>query len=105
MSQPSDRLPSQMRLLPFVGPEGKTAHLITDGTATMMSLLADNIENDQIEAAAALVGLTRSVLEGEEKPNTAEMRLFLERVLDCTENLLRIAESRGQRLPEYEDHE
>lgn len=95
--------PSIVRLLPFGGPEGKTAHLITDGSPTLLSLLADNIENQQIEAAAALVALTRAVLDGPGNPTAAELRLFLERLADCTDNVLRVAESRGQRIPDYTD--
>lgn len=96
---------THVRLLPFSGPEGKRAHLITDGTPTMLSLLADNIENQQIEATAALVALTRTVLEGDGNPTAAEFRLFLERLLDSTTEVLNIAESRGQRIPPYESEE
>ncbi|MCX5524147.1 hypothetical protein OG342_14920 [Streptomyces bobili] len=94
---------THVRLLPFSGPEGKRAHLITDGTPTMLSLLADNIENQQVEAAAALVVLTRAVLEGDGQPSAAELRVFLERLVECTTEVLNICESRGQRIPPYED--
>ncbi|MFF8483629.1 hypothetical protein ACGFZG_09780 [Streptomyces antibioticus] len=96
---------THVRLLPFGGPEGKQAHLITDGTPTRLSLLADNIENQQIEAAAVLVALTRSVLEGPGNPSAAELHLFLERLLDSTTEVLNICESRGQRIPPYEGEE
>ncbi|WP_326787075.1 hypothetical protein [Streptomyces sp. NBC_00151] len=103
MSQPSDRSTSHIRLLPFESPEGKTAHLITDGRATMMALLADNIETQQVEAAAAMVALTRTILEGEGKATAPELTLFLERLADCTDNVIRVAVSRGERIPEYEE--
>jgi hypothetical protein len=106
--QPSERTPSSpsvVRLLPFGGPEGKKAHLITDGSATLLALLADNIEEQQIQAAAALVALTRTVLEGEGKPDADALRMFLERLVDCTTNVLNICESRGQRIPPYEGEE
>lgn len=91
------------RLLPFPGPEGKRAYLITDGTPRMLSLLADSIENQQIEDAAVLVTLTRTVLEGDGARTTAELRLFLNRLLDSTTQVLNIAESRSQRIPGYTD--
>lgn len=95
--------PSHIRLLPWKGPEGKSAHLITDGTPTPLSLLADRIESQQIETATVIVGLARPMV-GEEASLTAdELRWIAGRLIESLTDVLNIAESRGQRLPEYEE--
>ncbi|KPI24037.1 hypothetical protein OV320_8699 [Actinobacteria bacterium OV320] len=95
--------PSHVRLLPWKGPEGKTAHLITDGTPTPLSLLADKIESQQIETAAVIVELARPMVGEEAKLTTDELRWIAGRLIESLTDVLNIAESRGQRLPEYEE--
>ncbi|WP_261718799.1 hypothetical protein [Streptomyces sp. FZ201] len=99
------RSPSVVRLLPFSGPEGKRAHLITDGTPTMLSLLADNIENQQIEAAAVIVSLARPMVEDTASLTTAELRWITRRLIESLTDVLNICESRGQRIPDYVEPE
>ncbi|MEU2897910.1 hypothetical protein ACWC4E_11065 [Streptomyces sp. NPDC001273] len=95
--------PSYVRLLPWKGPEGKTAHLITDGTPTPLSLLADKIETQQIESAAVIVELARPMV-GEGGELTAdELRWIAGRLIESLTDVLNIAESRAQRLPAYEE--
>jgi hypothetical protein len=68
---------SVVRLLPWKGPEGKTAHLITDGTRTPLSMLADTIEGQQIETATVIVGLARPMVAEEATLTGAEGSGFL----------------------------
>ncbi|MFJ9098314.1 hypothetical protein ACIRJM_07465 [Streptomyces sp. NPDC102405] len=93
--------PSQVRLLPWKGPEGKPAHLITDGTPTPLSLLADKIERQQIETAAVIVELARPMVGEEAKLTTDELRWIAGRLIESLTDVLNIAESREQRLPAY----
>ncbi|WP_327189395.1 hypothetical protein [Streptomyces xinghaiensis] len=94
---------SHLRLLPWSGPEGKPAHLVTDGTATPLSLLADEIEDQQIETAAAVVGLARPMVEETADIAAHELRWVARRLIESLRDLLKIAESRGRRIPPYDE--
>ncbi|MFD7602779.1 hypothetical protein ACFWAN_19990 [Streptomyces mirabilis] len=94
---------AHVRLLPWSGPEGKRAHLITDGTASMLSLLADKIERQQIETASVIVELARPMVAPEAKLTTDELRWIAGRLIESLTDVLNIAESRGERIPEYEE--
>ncbi|MET8975885.1 hypothetical protein ABZX85_09710 [Streptomyces sp. NPDC004539] len=94
--------PSHVRLLPWKGPEGKRAHLITDGTRTPLSLLADRIENQQIETATVIVGLVQPALAEDATLTSDELRGIAGRLIESLRDVLNIAESRGQRIPAYE---
>ncbi|WRZ90021.1 hypothetical protein OHB54_13670 [Streptomyces sp. NBC_01007] len=95
--------PSRMRLLPWTGPEGKRAHLITDGGPTTLSLLADKIERQQIETASVIVELARPMVAAEANLTADELRWIASRLIESLTDLLNIAESRGERIPEYEE--
>ncbi|MEV7392653.1 hypothetical protein [Streptomyces sp. NPDC091215] len=94
---------AHVRLLPFSGPEGKTAHLITDGTASTLSLLADRIENQQIETATVITELARPMVAEEAKLTAEELRWICTRLIESLTDVLNIAESRGQRIPDYDE--
>ncbi|MGW5432138.1 hypothetical protein ACWET9_33830 [Streptomyces sp. NPDC004059] len=94
---------AHIRLLPFPGPEGKRAHLITDGSPTPLSLLADNIESQQIETATVIVELARPMVTEEAKLTADELRWIARRLIESLTDVLTIAESRGQRIPGYEE--
>mgnify|MGYP003624026511 CR=1 FL=1 len=94
---------AHVRLLPFSGPEGKRAHLITDGSPTMLSLLADNIESQQIQTATVIVSLARPMIKEEAKLTADELRWICTRLIESLTDVLNIAESRGQRIPDYEE--
>lgn len=103
VQEPTGTESSVIRLLPWSGPEGKKAHLVTDGTPTPLSLLADTIESQQIETAAAIVVLARPMV-GEDATLTAdELRWICSRLIESLTEVLNIAESRGQRIPAHED--
>ena len=72
---------AHVRLLPWSGPEGKRAHLITDGTASMLSLLADKIESQQIESATVIVELARPMVAAEAKLTADELRWICSRLM------------------------
>lgn len=96
---------SHLRLLPWSGPEGKPAHLVTDGTQTFLSQLADNVEAQQIETAAVIVNLAKPMVEDTANLSARELRWIATRLIEALTDVLNIAESRGQRIPPYEGEE
>ncbi|MFE5597883.1 hypothetical protein ACFQ8O_01580 [Streptomyces coelicoflavus] len=94
---------SHARLLPWSGPEGKRAYLVTDGTASPLSVLADRIEEQQIESAAVVVGLARPMVEATPDLTVDELRWITRRLVESLTDVLNIAESRAQRIPPYDD--
>ena len=96
---------SHVRLLPWSGPEGKPAHLVTNGTASPLSLLADEIESQQIETAVVIVSLARPMVEDHANLAIDELRWIARRLIESLTDVLNIAESRGQRIPAYADEE
>ncbi|MEU0134730.1 hypothetical protein ABZ172_11930 [Streptomyces sp. NPDC006296] len=94
--------PSHLRLLPWPGPEGKTAYLSTDGTATHLSLMADRMEEKQIETAAVIVSLAKPMVSEEATLTAPELRWIATRLIESLGDVLRIAESRAGRIPPYE---
>lgn len=103
-TEPSEqRQRSVVRLLPWNGPEGKRAHLITDGSSTPLSRLADRIENQQMDTAAVIVELARPMVEAEANLTADELRWICTRLIESLTDVLNICESRGQRIPDYEE--
>ena len=96
---------SHVRLLPFSGAEGRTVLLITDGTATPLTLLADTVEDQQIESAAVVLGLARPMVEDTQRLEVHELRWIARRLCESLAEVLNIAESRGQRIPDYAEPE
>ncbi|MEV7004022.1 hypothetical protein AB0N62_41240 [Streptomyces sp. NPDC093982] len=91
-----------LRLLPWSGPNGQPAHLVTDGTETFLNRLADSMEAEQIQTARTLRDLADSVLVDQLNPSSDELRFMVRRLCESVTDLVNIAESRGQRVPEYE---
>ncbi|MGW7169677.1 hypothetical protein ACWGH3_31270 [Streptomyces sp. NPDC054884] len=95
---------SHLRLLPW-SHDGKPAHLVTDGTRSFLSQLADKIENQQIETAAVVLGLAKPMIEDTANLRADELRWVSRRLIESLTEVLNIAESRGQRIPPYEGGE
>lgn len=95
--------PSYLRLLPWRGPEGKPAYLATDGTASRLSLLADDMEDQQIETAEVIVSLAQPMVEDSADLTANELRWVAQRLMESLTDVLNICESRGQRIPPYVD--
>ncbi|MET7904110.1 hypothetical protein ABZS86_22740 [Streptomyces sp. NPDC005355] len=96
---------SHLRLLPWSGPEGKPAHLSTDGTETFLCRLADKVEAEQIETATVIRDLAFSMVVDTASLTTGELRWVCRRLIESLTDVLNIAESRGQRIPDYETPE
>ncbi|MEU2179639.1 hypothetical protein [Streptomyces thermolilacinus] len=90
--------PTPLRLLPWSSPEGKPCYLVPDSNGGYLSRLADGMEADQLAMGADVLALARGVLDDPASPY-AEVRYAGVRLAECLTDALRVAESRGLRLP------
>lgn len=94
--------PTHRRLLPWSN-DGKPAVLVTDGTETFLSRLADTVEEQQIQTAAVVLGLAKPMVESTANLTADELRWAACRLIECLTDVLNICESRGRRIPPYDD--
>lgn len=94
--------PTTTRLLPWSGPEGKPCYLLTDdGRGGYLSRLADNIESVQLGMGSEHLGHARELID-DPKAGSAEPATFV-RLTESLGDAIRVAESRGARLPAPDD--
>lgn len=87
------------RLLPWPSPDGKPCYLIADDNGGgYLSRLADELEATQLATGVDVLALARPLLEDPASPYT-EVRYAGLRLAECLTDALRVAESRGMRLP------
>jgi hypothetical protein len=72
--------------------------LVTDDNGSYLSRLADDLEAVQLTTGTDVLGLARKVLDDTNSPCT-EVRFAGLRLAECLTDALRVAESRGMRLP------
>ncbi|MFJ5995609.1 hypothetical protein [Streptomyces sp. NPDC092370] len=87
-----------MRLLPWAGPGGKPCYLSTDNPDSLLSRLADDIEAAQLASAGQVLAGAEAVLRDTEAGERA-VRFALVRTLESLGDVLRVAVSRGERIP------
>ncbi|MGX1853082.1 hypothetical protein [Streptomyces sp. NPDC055299] len=101
MSYDRDAVPVSLpglRLLPWEGEGGKPCFLSADGAGGVLSRLADEIEAEQLcDGAEVLKGAVAVLDDG--KAGEHAVRLALRATTQAFGNVLRIADSRGARLP------
>ncbi|MDX2297593.1 MULTISPECIES: hypothetical protein [Streptomyces] len=89
---------NELRLLPWSGPDGKPCFLSTADSNSHLSRLADSTEAVQLDLAAELLDHASEVLsDGEADPE--ELRALATDLTEAMRDMLRVAESRGHRLP------
>ncbi|WTK98624.1 hypothetical protein OG700_10450 [Streptomyces sp. NBC_01508] len=93
-----------MRLLPWTGEGGKPAYLSTDDKGSYLSRLADDIEVVQLGMAEDLLDDVQKTV-AKEKPSVTELRSIITHLSLALRNSLRVAHSRGDRLPLSEDED
>jgi len=86
------------RLLPWPSLDGKPSYLVTENGGGYVSRLADDLEAAQLATGTDVLGLARTVLDDPTSPYT-EVRYAGLRLAECLADALRVAESRGMRLP------
>ncbi|MFV0135033.1 hypothetical protein ACLGIH_17720 [Streptomyces sp. HMX87] len=91
-----------LRLLPWLSAEGKPCFLAPGDHGGLVSRLADATEARQLAEGMDVLGSARRVLDDPLSPN-AEVRYTAIRLTECLADALRVAESRGRRLPVVDD--
>lgn len=86
---------SELRLLPWSGPDGKPCYLSTDNDNSYLSRLADRTEEVQLGLAADLVTHAQEALSYE-GTQTEELRCVSADLMDALRDVLRVAASRGR---------
>ncbi len=87
------------RLLPWPGLAGQRCYLVSDADSEgYLSKLADEMEAVQLQMGTELIGHARLMLS-DRKADTRELRYLTNRLIEALQDALRIAESRGGRIP------
>ncbi|MET7899970.1 hypothetical protein ABZS86_00290 [Streptomyces sp. NPDC005355] len=89
-----------LRLLPWSDPDGKPCYLASDDGNSPLSRRADAIEDVQMSMGAELLQHARALL-GAPTADARELRYLADRLCEALRDVLRVAESRGARLPAY----
>ncbi|MFG2831850.1 hypothetical protein ACGFWI_31010 [Streptomyces sp. NPDC048434] len=92
-----------LRLLPWPNPAGQPCYLSTDGTG-YLSRLADEMEQMQLDMGIDLLDFARELLD-DSKVASHELRFLAHRLTESLRDALRVAESRGDRIPVQGDDE
>lgn len=90
------------RLLPWESGRGTPCFLSSDMPAGVLSLLADDIEEEQLRDGAEVLDGARAVLR-DHKAGEYALRRTLHAATQCLGDVLRVADSRGARVPVVDD--
>ncbi len=88
---------SHLRLLPWTSPEGKPCYLDTDDPQSLLSRLADDVEEAQLRSARDVLLGSEAVLADDVAGERA-VRFALTRTAESLRETLRVAHSRGDRI-------
>lgn len=88
----------ELRLLPWSGLEGKPCFLSTDDDSSRLSRLADTLETAYLDQAAEVLDLAVELLSLPQ-PQLIDLRAAFVNLTEALGQALRVAESRGRRLP------
>ncbi|BBA99486.1 hypothetical protein RVR_6127 [Actinacidiphila reveromycinica] len=94
-----------MRLLPWQGADGKPCYLDTDADgSSFLSRLADNVEAVQLGLGRDLLARIRRY-EAEQLLSEDDLRVVVTHLCTALADVLRVAESRGARVPDADEDE
>ncbi|MFJ3611073.1 hypothetical protein [Streptomyces hydrogenans] len=88
----------ELRLLPWSGPDGKPCFLSTNDDSSRLSRLADTLEATYLDQAADVLHHAIELL-GLPEPDPVDLRAASADLMAALGQVLRVAESRGRRLP------
>ncbi|MFG2746960.1 hypothetical protein ACGFY0_43750 [Streptomyces chartreusis] len=88
-----------LRLLPWTTPDGNPCYLSADSDHSTLSRLADDIEAAQLGSGEQVVAGAKAVLADPAAGERA-VRFALTRAVESLDDALRVAVSRGRRIPE-----
>ncbi|MFF8408303.1 hypothetical protein [Streptomyces omiyaensis] len=88
----------ELRLLPWTGPDGKPCFLSTDDDSSRLSRLADTLETTYLDQAAEVLDHATKLLSLPES-DPVDLRAASADLTEALGQVLRVAESRGRRLP------
>ncbi|MCY0938391.1 hypothetical protein OTB74_30305 [Streptomyces sp. H34-S4] len=92
------------RLLPWTTQDGSPCYLSTDGRGYLSSL-ADSIEEVQLDMGEELLDYARKVIApGATELSAVEYRWLACRLTEALTDALRVAESRGDRIPDLPEN-
>jgi len=91
-----------LRLLPWVSEKGTPCFLSPEGGSSVLTLLADAVEEEQLCDADAARSDGQKVLDNS-AADADTLRQALEASNRALNDALRVADSRGDRLAAYED--
>ncbi|MEW2121340.1 hypothetical protein AB0945_40635 [Streptomyces sp. NPDC005474] len=90
---------TQLRLLPWTTPAGDPCYLSTSDPNSRLSCMADELEAELLDSAEFVLEQTKPLLAGKGM-GERELRFAGVRLAEALGDALRIAASRGARLPE-----
>lgn len=90
-----------MRLLPWATPDGRPCFLLGDGRG-YVSRVADNVEGVQLAMAHDLLDHAEDIL-GDAAATAPQVHFLAARLTEALRDVHRIAESRGDRIPQVPD--
>ncbi|MDT0546222.1 MULTISPECIES: hypothetical protein [Streptomyces] len=93
-----------LRLLPWSDPDGRPCYLSSDNGDSLLNRRADQIEALQLSMGTELLGHAHALLD-DRKASTTELRFLAQRLCEALRDTLRVAESRGRRLSDYNEDE
>ncbi|MEU2586537.1 hypothetical protein ABZ612_26955 [Streptomyces avermitilis] len=93
-----DGTSEQLRLLPWTTPDGRPCYLSAASDHSRLSLLADDMEAAQLDSAEQVLAGAKAVL-ADPKAGERAVRFALTRATESLTDALRVAVSRGGRIP------
>lgn len=88
-----------LRLLPWTTPDGRPCYLSAEDPGSRLNRMADELETELLGSAEFVLREARPLL-CEVKVGAGELRFVGVRLAEALRDVLRIAESRGARLPQ-----
>ncbi|MGW3632269.1 hypothetical protein ACWD7F_19250 [Streptomyces sp. NPDC005122] len=93
-----------LRRLPFAGPTGGSVYVQSSDPGGVVSRMADEVELRRVDGASVFLAVLGSILEAG-TVSDAEARVFLDIAAGHLNDVIAVAESRGDRLGILDDDE